>query len=607
MSSESRYQWLFRKSPALSVSLDQDGFILDASDAWLTRFGYGRDELAALRPQDLSRPESARRIVEDYMPLLRRVGCLTDVPIDLVTKTGETVACLANAVVEREEDSGNYVRTVAVYTEIGAEARIEQHYRDLYRDTPAMLHTVDSDGRIVYVSDRWLTKLGYRREEVIGRNITDFMATDSVENPDPGSLESIIAQGELDNAPRNYLTRDGEGIEALVSARADRDENGEVTYLYVALKDVTDRNRAERQLRAAFEENARLREELERERDYLREEVQVSMNFGRIIGESQALKKMLARLEAVAQTSASVLIQGESGVGKELVAHVIHSRSSRSDGPLVKVNCASIPHELFESEFFGHVKGAFTGAHRDRDGRFQLADGGTIFLDEIGEIPLDLQGKLLRVLQESQYERVGDDTTLSVDVRVIAATNRDLEKVVEEGGFREDLYYRLSVFPIDVPPLRERGEDIIQLASHFLEKACLDFGHRPLALSRQHVGLLNKYDWPGNIRELKNVIERAVILSQGKVLRLDLAMADILRPSRQRSNKPDHAGAGIMTETELIALQRENMLAALRLSNGRVSGTEGAAKLLGLKPSTFTDRMKKFGIGRKREAQSPTT
>ena len=607
MSSENRYQWLFRKSPALSVSLDQDGLILDASDAWLTRFGYGRDELAALRPQDLSSPESARRIVEDYMPLLRRVGCLTDVPIDLVTKAGETVACLANAVVEWEEDSGDYVLTVAVYTEIGAEARIEQHYRDLYRDTPAMLHTVDSEGRIVYVSDRWLTKLGYRREEVIGRNIADFMAADSVENPDRRSLENIIAQGELDNAPRNYLTRDGEEIEALVSARADRDENGEVTYLYVALKDVTDRNRAERQLRAAFEENARLREELERERDYLREEVQVSMNFGRIIGESQALKKMLTHLEAVAQTSASVLIQGESGVGKELVAHVIHSRSSRSNGPLVKVNCASIPRELFESEFFGHVKGAFTGAHRDRDGRFQLADGGTIFLDEIGEIPLHLQGKLLRVLQESEYERVGDDTTLSVDVRVIAATNRDLEKVVEEGGFREDLYYRLSVFPIDVPPLRERGEDIIQLASHFLEKACLDFALRPLALSRQQFSLLNKYDWPGNIRELKNVIERAVILSQGKVLRLDLAMADILRPSRQRSNKPDRAGVGIMTETELIALQRENMLAALSLSDGRVSGAEGAAKLLGLKPSTFTDRMKKFGIGRKRDDRSLTT
>jgi len=487
---------------------------------------------------------------------------------------------------------------------VGSDDRIEQHYRDLYRDTPAMLHTVDSRGRIVYVSDRWLAKLGYRREDVIGRNITDFMAEESREDLDQNALVNIIAQGEMDNAPRNYLTRDGDVIEALVSARADRDENGEVTFLYVALKDVTERNRAERQLRAAFEENARLREELERERDYLREEVQVSMNFGRIIGESAALKKMLARLEAVAQTSASVLIQGESGTGKELVAHVIHARSSRADGPLVKVNCASIPHELFESEFFGHVKGAFTGAHRDRVGRFQLADGGTIFLDEIGEIPLELQGKLLRVLQESEYERVGDETTLSVDVRVVAATNRDLEKVVEQGGFREDLYYRLSVFPIDVPPLRERGEDIVQLASHFLEKASLDFGHRPLTLSRQQLSLLDKYDWPGNVRELKNVIERAVILSEGKVLRLDLAMADILRTTRSKNARADRAETHVMSEDELIALQKENMLAALRLSDGRVSGPEGAAQMVGLKPSTFTDRMKKFGIDKRALARS---
>ena len=606
MSTDDRYQWLFRKSPALSVALNKDGYFLDASDAWLTRFGYGRDELTALRPQDLSSPESARRIVEDYMPMLRRAGHLTDVPVELLTKTGEAVACLANAVVERDQDSGDYVRTVVVYTEIGEQTRSEQHYLDLYRDTPAMLHTVDSRGRIVYVSDRWLTKLGYRREEVIGRNITDFMADDSREKLDQHALVNIIAQGELDNAPRNYLTKDGDRIEALVSARADRDEAGEVTTLYVALKDVTKRNRAERQLRAAFEENARLREELERERDYLREEVQVSMNFGRIIGESQALKKMLARLEAVAQTSASVLIQGESGVGKELVAHVIHSRSSRSDGPLVKVNCASIPHELFESEFFGHVKGAFTGAYRDRVGRFQLADGGTLFLDEISEIPLDLQGKLLRVLQESQYERVGDDATVSVDVRVIVATNRDLEQVVEQGGFREDLYYRLSVFPIEVPPLRDRGDDIVQLASHFLEKACLDFGHRPLTLSRQQVSLLNKYDWPGNVRELKNVIERGVILSQGKVLRLDLAMADILRSSRPRDGTPDRRETQILTEKELVALQKENLLAALSLTNGRVSGPEGAAQLIGLKPSTFTDRMKKFGIGSRRENRSLT-
>jgi len=593
---EDRYRWLFRKSPVLAVALDEDGYFIDASDVWLERFGYTRNDIARFRPQDLASPATARQIVESYLPLLRRTGRLASVPVDLRTKSGGLVECLVSAVVEKT-DGDEYLRTVAVFTEVGEEAQIEQHYQDLYRDTPAMMHTVDSEARIVHVSDRWLSKFGYQREEVMGRSITDFISEES--GLDQRSLMDIIAHGDLDNEPRSYVTKSGETIEVLVSSHADRDADGKVKRMYVALKDVTERNRAERRLRTAFDENARLREELERERDYLREEVQVSMNFGRIIGESQALKKMLAQLEAVAQTSASVLIQGESGVGKELVAHVIHARSARSDGPLVKVNCPSIPHELFESEFFGHVKGAFTGAHRDRIGRFQLADGGTLFLDEISEIPIDLQGKLLRVLQESEFERVGDDKTQTVDVRVIAATNRDLGQAVEEGAFREDLYYRLSVFPIEVPPLRERGEDVVQLASHFLERISQDFGHPPLTLSRQQVSLLKKYDWPGNVRELKNVIERAVILSQGKVLRLDLAMADILRSARVSPSDGDgRAGPIVMTEKELVALQKENLLAALQITNWRVSGPDGAAQLLGLKPSTFTDRMKKLKISR---------
>jgi PAS domain S-box-containing protein len=599
MSLADRYLWLFRKSPALTVSLNEEGYFLDASDTWLRRFGYERSEIGHLRPQDLSTAETARRIVDELMPLLRRTGRLDNVSVDLRTARGETVDCVASAIIERG-DEGDYLRTVVVYTEVGEEARIQRHYRELYRATPAMLHTVDRHGRLIHMSDRWLKKLGYRRDEAIGRMITDFMAEESRANLDERELVDIIAHGELDNQPRRYLTKSGEVIETLASATADRDENGEVVALLVALKDVTERNRAERQLRETFEENARLREELERERDYLREEVRISMNFGRIIGESNALKKMLARLEAVAQTSASVLIQGESGVGKELVAHVIHARSSRGNGPLVKVNCASIPHELFESEFFGHVRGAFTGAHRDRVGRFQLADGGTIFLDEVGEIPLSLQSKLLRVLQESEYERVGDDRTHSVDVRVIAATNRDLEEAVEQGRFREDLYYRLSVFPIDVPPLRERGEDVVQLASHFLEKVCQDFGHRPLAFSRQQVELLKRYEWPGNVRELKNVIERAVILSRGKVLRLDLAMADILRPAAEPGESTKTVSARVMTEAELKSLQKQNMVMALELSDWRVSGPEGAAKLLGVKPTTLADRIRKHGIDRPR-------
>jgi len=576
--------------------LDNDGYFVDASDAWLARFGYERSQISALRPQDLATETSVSRIIDTYLPLLRRSGRLTDAPIDMRTKAGETLACLASAVVDRDAD-GRVLGTIVAYSELGAGADLERHFAGIYLDTPAMLHTVDREGRIVHVNERWLRKMGYSRAEVVGRHVNDFIAeTDQHSTPD--AIKEAIALGELDNVPRSYVTKSGEILEALVSARADHDEAGNVTSLYVAVKDVTERNRAERQLRAAFEENARLREELERERDYLREEVQVSMNFGRIIGESGPLRRMLAKLEAVAQTSSSVLIQGESGVGKELVAHAIHSRSQRASGPLVKVNCASIPRELFESEFFGHVKGAFTGAHRDRVGRFELANGGTLFLDEIGEIPIELQGKLLRVIQEGEYERVGDDQTRSVDVRLIAATNRDLEALAKAGGFREDLYYRVSVFPIDVPPLRERGEDIVQLAIHFLERACMDLGRPMLRLSQEQSKLLTQYAWPGNVRELKNVIERAVILSSGKILRLDLAMADILGAAATREAGGDDGEPALMTEKELIALQKKNLLTALKLCNWRVSGPAGAAKLVGLKPSTFNDRMRKLGISK---------
>ena len=374
------------------------------------------------------------------------------------------------------------------------------------------------------------------------------------------------------------VTRDGRILDLIVSAIAHRDAAGKVDQILVASKDVTERVKAERELRVTLAENARLREELERERDYLREEVNVAMNFGRIIGTSKALRQMLKQVEAVAETPASVLLQGESGVGKELVAHAIHARSARADGPLVKVNCASIPKELFESEFFGHVKGAFTGAHRDRVGRFQLADGGTIFLDEVGEIPVDLQGKLLRVLQESEFERVGDDVTRSVDVRVIAATNRNLEKSLVDGEFREDLFYRLSVFPVEVPPLRERGDDVIQLAQHFLEQTCQDFGRRPMKLTRAQAASLRAYDWPGNVRELKNVIERAVILSPGHSLRLDLSMPDPSHGAMVTTVDEVRPGGKILTEKEMQEFRRKNIVAALETSEWRVSGPNGEGR-----------------------------
>ena len=589
------YQWLFRKSPAMATSIGEDGDYLDVNDAFLERLGYEREEMVGRRPGDFVTQESARRIEEEFLPVLRRTGKLENKPIGFVAKSGELVECVTNSLVEYDP-GGNYVRTVALYSEIADQARLNFKYRQLYRSTPAMLHTVDRDGNIVTVTDHWLQKLGYQRDEVVGRSITDFLTETDQQRFTAGRLKELLLQGEFTNDARQLVTKDGRVIDLLVSAIAHRDKSGEVDQLLVASKDVSQRNRAERELRDSLAENARLREELERERDYLREEVNVAMNFGHIVGTSHALQRMLKRVEAVAETPASVLLQGESGVGKELVAHAIHAQSPRADGPLVKVNCASIPKELFESEFFGHVKGAFTGAHRDRVGRFQLADGGTIFLDEVGEIPLELQSKLLRVLQESEFERVGDDVTRSVDVRVVAATNRNLEQLIVDGEFREDLFYRLSVFPVDVPPLREREEDVIQLAQHFLKVTCNDFGREQMTLTRAQAENLLDYGWPGNVRELKNVIERAVILSPGNVLRLDLSMPNLSVVEKSADVKVAADSNEIMTEKEMRAFQKQNTVAALKQTGWRVSGPEGAAELLGVRPTTLADRIRTYGL-----------
>jgi len=349
----------------------------------------------------------------------------------------------------------------------------------------------------------------------------------------------------------------------------------------------------------AFEEIEHLQEQLKLENTFLREEVLEAQAFGEIVGQSPALRAMLQQIELVAPTDASVLILGESGTGKELVVREIHKRSLRKNKPLVKVNCASIPRELYESEFFGHVKGAFTGALKDRAGRFEVADGGTLFLDEVGEIPLDLQSKLLRVLQENQYERVGDERTRQVDVRVIAATNRDLKKEVEAGRFRQDLYYRINVFPLEVAPLRERKEDIPLLAANFLELTSKKMNcSNPPKLTQAHVIDLQKYDWPGNIRELQNVIERAVITSRCTNLQFGLPkMSEDTRPLIIKRKKSASQGqTEIMTEDEMREIERENIRTALEKANWKVYGHDGAASLLRIKPTTLMSRMQKMGL-----------
>jgi transcriptional regulator with GAF, ATPase, and Fis domain len=345
----------------------------------------------------------------------------------------------------------------------------------------------------------------------------------------------------------------------------------------------------------ALAEIQRLKEQLELENVYLREEVRGAAPGG-MIGSSAALARVLEQIALVAPTSAPVLVLGESGTGKELVARAIHEQSPRHDRPIIKVNCASIPRELFESEFFGHVKGAFTGALRDRAGRFQAADGGTLFLDEVGEISLELQAKLLRVLQEGQFEPVGDERTRTVDVRVIAATNRDLAREVAAGRFRQDLFYRLSVFPITVPPLRERPGDIPQLAAHFAEHAARRFDTPRPRLSLAAIRRLQEYDWPGNLRELQNVIERAVILAKGSTLRFDdLRRSNHTQP-RPAMQTDEPKPPEIVTEVEWRRRERDNIRAALERSGGRVYGADGAAELLGIKPTTLVSRLKSLGL-----------
>ncbi len=583
----------------MATSIAEDGAYLDVNDEFLTRLGYEREEMVGHKPEEFVTAESAQCIKEELRPALRRTGKLKGKPISFVAKNGDVVDCLTDAIVEYKAD-GKFLRTIAMYSEATDMARTNFKYRTLYRSMPAMLQTVDGDGLIATVTDHWLHKMGYTREEVLGRPFSDFFSAADQRLYVGGRLKKLISEGDFNNVERQMVTKSGEKLDLIMSAISHRDERGHVDRMLVASKDVTQRKRAERRLRQTLAENARLREELEHERDYLREEVNVALNFGRIVGTSPALRRMLRQVEAVANTPASVLILGESGVGKELVARAIHHRSPRAERPLVKVNCASIAKELFESEFFGHVKGAFTGAHRDRIGRFQLADGGSLFLDEVGEIPLELQGKLLRVLQESEFERVGDDVTRSVDVRVIAATNKNLERLIVEGKFREDLFYRLSVFPVEVPPLRERGDDIVQLAQHFLEQTSRDFGREAMTLTRAQVEHLRRYNWPGNIRELKNVIERAVILSEGNVLRLDKSMPSIQSdvPVDRRAENGSAAGAGseVLTEAEMRTLQKNNIIAALRQSNWRVSGQNGAAQLLDIKPTTLSDRIRSLDI-----------
>ncbi len=353
-------------------------------------------------------------------------------------------------------------------------------------------------------------------------------------------------------------------------------------------QEIEEHQRTEESLRTAYAENKQLKDRFQAENIYLHNDIDREFNFGEIIGRSNALEYVFFKVEQVAPQDATVLLLGETGTGKGVVARSIHGKSSRKDRPMITVNCAALPANLIESELFGREKGAFTGSHDRQIGRFELADNSTLFLDEIGEMPMDLQSKLLRVIQDGEFERLGSPKTIKVDVRIIASTNRNLEEEIRKGRFREDLFYRLNVFPITIPPLRQRKEDIPLLVDYFVAKFNKKTGKKIETVSKDTLGVLQEYDWPGNVRELESIIERAVITSQGTGLQILDRFVNSLKTGEQKAQDCK----------ALVDIERDHILQALEKTGWRIEGEKGAAAMLGLNPSTLRGRMRKDGIRR---------
>ncbi|MFT5233338.1 MAG: PAS domain S-box-containing protein [Candidatus Krumholzibacteriia bacterium] len=475
----------------------------------------------------------------------------------------------------------------------------EKTISELQRRHELILHSagegiygLDSKGHTTFVNEAAARMLGWRSED-----LKDCVQHDVIHhtNVDGGHYKvtdcpiyASIKDGKVHRVDTEVFWRkDGTSLPVEYVSTPIYNEKGEPDGAVVTFNDITERKLQQVALENALEEVRALKNRLQNENIYLQQEIKVNHNFEEIIGDSEALGKTLHRIEQVADTDATVLLLGETGVGKELFARGIHHLSGRKSRPLVKVNCAALPANLIESELFGHEKGAFTGATERRTGRFELAHGGTLFLDEVGEIPLDLQAKLLRVLQEGEIERLGGSRAIKVDVRIIAATNRNLTKAIWAGDFREDLFYRLNVFPVEVPPLRERREDIPQLVSHFVSKTSKKMGRKINTIPDHVQAALGQYDWPGNIRELENIIERGVILAVNGVLRVDEALemhAPMDVPSVQHKT--------------LESVERDHIVGILEQTNWRIEGASGAAIILDIHPNTLRSRMKKMGISR---------
>lgn len=456
------------------------------------------------------------------------------------------------------------------------------------------IYGLNIDGKITFVNPAAVLITGWSADETIGEaGHAQHHHTKANGNPYPLEecpIYAALNDGEIHHQVRDevFWRKDGSSFPVYYTSTPIID-NGEIIGAVVVFQDVTEVKESETKLKNALEEIVQLKDRIQAENKYLQEEIKHNSNFEKILGQSPKLEKVFHQVEKVAPTDTTVLLLGETGTGKELFARSIHDLSLRKERPLVKVNCSALPINLIESELFGHEKGSFTGAISRRIGRFELANAGTIFLDEIGELPLDLQVKLLRVVQEGEFERLGGSTTISIDVRIIAATHRNLKEMVLKDEFREDLFYRLNVFPMTLPPLRERGADIAIIVQAFVDKFAKKMGKNIETIPQTVMDDLSHYSWPGNIRELENIIERAVILSSNKVLKLQDRLTS--------KNDTDSEKADICLKT-IADMEKDHIIKVLDYTDWRVSGEQGAATILEMHPNTLRSRMSKLGIRR---------
>jgi formate hydrogenlyase transcriptional activator len=575
-------------APALLFSARPDGYIDYFNQRCLDYLGVPLEEIQGGRWTNFIHPDDLEEHLRRWRASVARGEPATSQA--RVRKANGEYRWMLHHTEALRDETGNVVRWFGSSTDIEdlkrAEEAIrhaEQELRTILETIPAFVWTAGPDGALEFLTESWLQRMRHTREEVVGWEWTNMIHPDDRDRLMRGWREAIATGRPLDHEMRG---RDADGNYRWLLTRAVplRDESGAIVRWYGTLTDIDDRKRAEEELH-------NLKEQLHKENIALRDEITQTSMFEEIVGSSAPLRRLLVLVAKVASTDSTVLINGETGTGKELIARAIHRRSPRASRPFVPVNCGAIPPSLITSELFGHEKGAFTGAVQRHLGRFELAEGGTIFLDEVGELPQETQIALLRVLQERTFERVGGNKSIPADVRVIAATNRNLDKAIEDGVFRRDLYYRLSVFPLQVPALRERPDDIPLLVEYLTQRYAAKMGKKITSVSRGTIDLLTSYDWPGNVRELQNVIQRAVILCEGT-----LSVDDTWFEKRSTGRGADAKSLRRMDGRD----ERQLIERALAGSRGRVAGPDGAAARLGIPRSTLESKIRSLQIDKHR-------